>query len=172
MKNLLVFGLLLLLFACQSNSSQNQTNGTTHTPHQKQADSAKAWLVNTIDEYFKEHENIHLPEITTEEYCEFKTDATNVDLDSENSLTESQFEQKWKDKFDLEYRPTQSGFLISEQDWSDIEVTTCELIASDEDKLTFKTVITDKGFNTSYNRDITVVKRNDKFLIADVAEYD
>jgi hypothetical protein len=45
-----------------------------------------------------------------------KEDAMNVDMDVDGSLTEKEFEDKWKGKFDTSKAGIGIGFLITGQD--------------------------------------------------------
>ncbi len=181
-----LFLLLSILVSCNSStSSTNQTASIPTDSLQSQKDStkspsladisneeAKSWLIKAIDTYFNS-DNQDMQSLTTQEYFEFKTDAMNVDLDVDDSLTQEEFEAKWKDKFDLSTHPTQIGFLISGQDWDRIEVKECHQIQSSEaNRIKFKTTLVDSALQAKYTRDIIIIKNKDSFKIADVIEYD
>lgn len=157
MKNLLKLSLILLYISCNS-----QIDKTA---------SAKQWLKTSIENAFAtdNDENIY-----TKEYIEYKEDAINVAYDTDESLSEEGFHNKWKDKFDTKYAGIGAGFMISGQDWSTIKVTECELLSKTENTYTFKTLIEDigEGFEQKYNRDITVITKGNTFLISDIKEYD
>ena len=108
--------------------------------------------------------------MTTKDYYDYKTDATNVDLDIDGSLTEKEFKDKWKNKFNTDKAGIGIGFLIPAQDWNKIEVESCELKSSSKDEYTFNVVLKDEGFKAEYPSVIKVVKENKGFLIADVLQ--
>jgi len=187
MKKLLNFlTCLILLNSCQNKEkvkNLKEENNTTDSVKNFSSDSnqtikdtenAKEWLIETIETYFKKD----LPEmrgITTISYEEYKTDATNVDLDPEGALTQTEFENKWKRLYDPKYAGIGNGFLISGQDWGKIEVTKCNALKSNfKDKFVFvfETTIRDIDFKVDYKREIKVIKTENSFLICDVKEYD
>lgn len=169
--------LATVLLSCQNNtststSSTKDTIAKTDTQSvESNAEAANTWLKAAIIKYFKTEEN-QMAEITTPEYYEFKMDAINVDLEIDSVLTQSEFEQKWKDKFDLKTHQINIGFLISGQDWGNIQVEKSELIEENKDAKTylFHVIIKDLDFKDTYDRDIKVVDKDGKFLIADVIE--
>lgn len=180
----LLFFLSLTILSCQqtpkssfnlvSSSSLDSTLIKENTPVSAiDTNRAKEWLRNTIIQFFDSN-NTDMQSITTSEYYEFKMDAMNVDLDVEGSLTEVAFKKKWKDKFNLQLHPTQVGFLISGQDWGNIQVA--EMITKNVDAekqtITFKTLIRDEEFNVEYDRDIVLIEQDGQYLIKDVLEYD
>ena len=108
--------------------------------------------------------------ITTKDYYEYKTDATNVEMDTEGSLTEKEFEQKWKSKFNIEKAGTGVGFLISGQDWNEIKVSKCNFISQDGNTYLFDVILEDKEYKTEYPIQVIVVKEKEGFRIADVLQ--
>ena len=118
----------------------------------------------------KQNQNIYCIKITTKDYFDYKTDATNVDLDVDGSLTEKEFQDKWKSKFDTSKAGIGIGFLISAQDWNNIEVESCDLKSSSKDEYIFNVMLRDDGFKATYPSVIKVIKENGSFLIADVLQ--
>ncbi|WP_300672097.1 hypothetical protein [Soonwooa sp.] len=136
---------------------------------------AKDWLKSNIEAYFKTENDYDkatqaMQAMTTKDYYEYKTDATNVDMDIDGTLTKAEFEKKWKSKFDTKKAGIESGFLISGQDWKEIKVTKWDIIGQKNDTLIFDVNIRDVGFNENYPRVIKVKADDGKFLIADVLE--
>lgn len=134
-----------------------------------QSEAAKKWLTRAIDQYFQQE----LPEmkpITTAKYYEYKTDATNVGMDTDGSLTEKQFRDKWKESFNTDKAGIGEGFLISGQDWSKIEIQKCELQSHNQNKYFFDVILNDPGFKEKYSRTIVVEDTGNGFLIADILE--
>ncbi|MNU33936.1 hypothetical protein D3C71_225050 [compost metagenome] len=108
--------------------------------------------------------------ITTKDYYDFKTDATNVDLDIDGSLTLKEFQQKWKNKFNTENVALNTGFLISAQDWTKIEVKKCDLNASLENDYSFYVELQDIESKEVFKRILKVTKIKNKFFIGNVLE--
>jgi hypothetical protein len=141
-----------------------------------EAEAAKNWLKSSMLSYFKadisDQQKI-MQNITTKDYYEYKTDATNVDMDVDGSLNLKDFQQKWGNKYNTKYAGINTGFLISAQDWTNIEVRKCELDAISEDEaFVFDVELADDGAKAIFKRKIGVVKKDNKFLIADVIEKD
>jgi len=175
---------VIALFSCQTN-----TKSSTKEADEKSIDSislrndviekeldtvvAKNWLTKSILDFF-DGTNSDMQKITTPQYYEFKMDAMNVDLETEGSLSAVEFRNKWQDKYDLNIHPTQTGFLISGQDWGTIKIghISVKNVNNSYKSITFSTLIRDKELEIDYNRDIIVVENESKYLIADVLEYD
>jgi hypothetical protein len=51
-----------------------------------------------------------MQDITTKNYYEYKTDATNVDMDVDGSLSLKDFQQKWGNKYNTKYAGINTGF--------------------------------------------------------------
>jgi len=131
------------------------------------SEKAKQWLITSIEENFNKTSSMN--GITTKEYEAYKSDATNVDFDI---LTEKEFENKWKHKFNIKYAGVGSGFLISAQDWDNIKVSYCKLSNQKTNNgYWYICTITDPLSKTNYYRDIKVIYSDNSFLIADVKEY-
>jgi hypothetical protein len=181
-KNTVISLIVLISISCQNKQVKKEVlveaPTTDNTPIEKKennqvantSENAKKWLIETIQTYFKKD----FPEmsgITTKTYEEYKTEATNVGLDTEVAMTQTEFENKWKKKYDTKYAGIGFGFLISGQDWGKIEVSKCILLAENGDSCVFQTILRDTEFKTDYKRDIRVVKSGNSFLIDDVKEY-
>lgn len=179
MKKIIIASLFLIVSCKDAVKNEIDLNNPTINDvvadNSKGAAEAKKWLENSIVSYFKadisEHQKI-MKDITTKDYYEFKTDATNVDLDVDGSLTLKEFQQKWGDKFDTNFAGINTGFLISAQDWINVEVRKCEVITAINNVYTFNVVLADDGFKAEYFRKIKVIKENDRFLIDGVIESD
>ena len=181
MKYVYIVVLTTTLYACQqTNKTANQLNSHTTTDRATITNTsidttlAKEWLVSTITNLFSSDE-VKMEEVTTPQYAEFKNDALNVDLELDSSLTLEQFNAKWGKIYNIQTHPIQTGFLISGQDWGKIYVESIsvkETDSSEPNKVLFQVVITDKEFQVKYNRDIEVIEDQNKYLIADVVEYD
>jgi hypothetical protein len=182
-KNAVLFLLVFISISCQKEPTKKEhpvekpaaenTKIEKKESNQKiiESENAKKWLIETVETYFKK-DYPKMSVITTNAYEEYKTEATNVDLDTEIAMTQTEFENKWKDKYDTKYAGIGYGFLISGQDWGKIEVTQCNLLSQNKGIYTFQTIISDTEFKTDYTRDITIIKSGSFFLIDDVKEYD
>lgn len=178
------FAILFPLLSCQQNKSALHSTGTstdstplieTNIPTTTSLDTAevKSWLIQTIEDFFRAPD-IDMQSITTPEYYEFKTDAMNVDMGTEKSLTENEFYTKWRYKYDPYIHPIQVGFLISGQDFGSIKVPYAHVKRLDDDTKTivFSLIIRDEDFKIDYDRDIIIISQEGKYLISDVLEYD
>jgi len=177
MKKIIIASLLLIVSCKEAVKNEikitNPTLKDVVADNSKGAAEAKKWLENSIVSYFKadisEHQKI-MKDITTKDYYEFKTDATNVDLDVDGSLTLKEFQEKWGDKYDTNSAGINTGFLISAQDWIHVEVRKCEVMTALNNVYIFNVVLADDGFKAQYFRKIKVIKENDRFLIDEVIE--
>lgn len=169
------------IIACKEEKKEIKTDAKPQQTEEKvvlnnefnEAEDAKKWLEKSIVDYFKADigsEEKNREKITTQDYFEYKTDATNVDMDVDGSLTEKEFQDKWKSKFNTNKAGVGVGFLISAQDWDKIEVESCDLKSSSKDEYIFNVVLTDNSFKAKYPSVIKVVKQNGSFLIADVLQ--
>ena len=168
---------LFMIIACKEEKKEIKTQQIKEKAvlnnESNEAESAKKWLEKSIVEYFKAdigNGEKNLQKITTKDYFDYKTDAMNVDLDVDGSLTEKEFKEKWKSKFDTRKAGMGIGFLIPSQDWINIEVDSCDLKSSSKDEYIFNVVLRDDGFKAYYPSVIKVVKENGSFLIADVLQ--
>lgn len=174
---------LFLIIACKEEKKENATLTQPETEQVKEkvvlhnesneAEAAQKWLEKSIVGYFKADlvkQDKNMQKMTTKDYYDYKTDATNVDMDVDGSLTEQEFNDKWKGKFDTSKAGIGIGFLIPAQDWNNIEVGSCELKSSSKDEYTFSVVLKDDSFKAKYPSVIKVIKENGSFLIADVLQ--
>jgi hypothetical protein len=172
---------LFFIIACKEEKKEIKTDAKPQQTEEKvvlnnessEAEDAKKWLEKSIVDYFKADigsEEKNMQKITTKDYFEYKTDATNVDMDVEGSLTEKEFQDKWKSKFDTNKAGIGVGFLITAQDWDKIEVGSCDLKSTSKDEYIFNVMLTDNSFKAQYPSVIKVIKENGSFLIADVLQ--
>ncbi|QBA21278.1 hypothetical protein EU348_08765 [Chryseobacterium indologenes] len=172
---------LLLIIACKEEKKEIKTDVKPVQIEEKvvlhhesnEAEDAKKWLEKSIVDYFKADigsEEKNMRKITTKDYFDYKMDAMNVDLDVSGSLTEKEFQDKWRTRFDVSKAGVGAGFLIAAQDWDKIEVGSCDLELSSTDEYLFNVVLTDKNVKAEYPSVIRVVKENGSFLIADVLQ--
>lgn len=170
---------LFMIIACKEEKKEIKKDGKIQPIKEKvvshnesnEAEEAQKWLEKSIVDYFKADigsEEKNMQKITTKDYFDYKTDATNVNLDVDGSLTDKEFQDKWKSKFDTSKAGVGIGFLISAQDWNSIEVESCDLKSSSRDEYIFNVVLRDDGFKAQYPSVIKVVKENGSFLIGDV----
>jgi len=172
---------LFLIIACKEGKKEIKVDVKPQQTEEKvvlnnesnESEDGEKWLEKSIVDYFKADigsEENNMQKITTKDYFEYKTDATNVDMDVDGSLTEKEFQDKWKSKFDTNKAGIGVGFLITAQDWDKIEVGSCDLKSSSKDEYIFNVVLTDNSFKAKYPSVIKVVKQNGSFLIADVLQ--
>lgn len=177
MKNIIIISLLLIISCSETKKEEIKINNLPKESvvenNSKEIAEAKTWLVKSIESYFNadisNQENI-MQNITTKDYYNFKTDATNVDLDIDGSLTLKEFQQKWKNKFNTENVALNTGFLISAQDWTKIEVKKCDLNASLENDYSFYVELQDIESKEVFKRIIKVTKIKNNFFIGNVLE--
>ncbi|WP_404986670.1 hypothetical protein ACI513_06455 [Chryseobacterium sp. M5] len=177
MKNIIIISLLLIISCSETKKEEIKINNLPKESvvenNSKEIAEAKTWLVKSIESYFNadisNQENI-MQKITTKDYYNFKTDATNVDLDIDGSLTLKEFQQKWKNKFNTENVALNTGFLISAQDWTKIEVKKCDLNASLENDYSFYVELQDIESKEVFKRIIKVTKIKNNFFIGNVLE--
>lgn len=177
MKNIIIISLLLIISCSETKKEEIKINNLPKESvvenNTKESTEAKAWLVKSIESYFNadisNQENI-MQNITTKDYYDFKTDATNVDLVVDGSLTLKEFQKKWKNKFNTENVALNTGFLISAQDWTKIEVKKCDLNASLENDYSFYVELQDIESKEVFKRIIKVTKIKNKFFIGNVLE--
>lgn len=186
----IIIASLFLLTACkeEKNKAQIQVQQETSFPKEiktsenkpNESAEAKKWLVTSIENYFKADLGSldkEMQKITTKDYYEYKTDAMNVDMDVDGSLTEKEFQDKWKNKFDVRKVGINSGFLITGQDWEEIKVSKCEqvlksvpLSKSEPAVFIFDVILSDEKLKAEYPVEIELVKENTSFLIANVSQ--
>jgi hypothetical protein len=190
MKRMIIVSLFLIT-ACKEDKKEIQPQAPQESVSQKteagisenkpdESGEAKKWLEKSIENYFKAdlgNLDEEMQKITTKEYYDYKTDAMNVDMDVDGSLTLKEFQNKWKNKFDVRKAGINSGFLISGQDWEEIKVSKCEQVLesipfskSDPVMFIFDVILSDKKLKSEYPVEIEVIKQNDSFLIANVSQ--
>lgn len=173
-----VISLLFLITGCKE---ENKPVSAQQEPSQKviaedkpdKSGEAKKWLVKNMENYFKADLGASdkiMQKITTADYYDYKTDAMNVDMDVDGSLSEKEFQSKWKGRFDTAKAGIGSGFLITGQDWDEIKVSKCELISENKENKMFDVVLSDKNLKTEYPVKIKVEMGKNGFLIADVLQ--
>lgn len=177
---LIILSSLFLMIACKEKETEKGSEykaPTIENPVSEnkpnEAEDAKKWLTESIEKFFKTDLSTMdsaMQNITTKDYYEYKTDATNVEMDTEGSLTEKEFEQKWKSKFNIQKAGTGVGFLISGQDWNEIKVSKCNFISQDGNTYLFDVILEDKEYKTEYPIQVKVVKEKEGFRIADVLQ--
>ncbi len=177
-KTIVLVAALFLVFGCTEQQKRNAKSEVadteTITSNDENANEARQWLVKNITTYFAIEElgtldNL-MQKMTTADYYAYKTDATNVDLDIDGSLTEAQFHEKWKSKFDTSKAGIGTGFLISGQDWDKIETEKCDLISTTDKGFLFDVILKDETFQSKYPTKVLVVHAADSYKIADVEE--
>lgn len=176
-KKIIVGALVCIAFACaaqtQTDTSKKEVSTDVVTKDDT-ATEASAWLVQSIDRYFTLEELGTLDDvrksISTTAYYAYKTDAMQVGLDVEDSLSEEEFHEKWKGKFDTSKAGIGVGFLISGQDWDKIEVEECSVISTIAQGVWFDVVLKDITLQENYSSKILVDVQQGKFAIADVQQ--
>ncbi|CAM3131973.1 hypothetical protein DRF59_18800 [Chryseobacterium flavum] len=138
-----------------------------------EVENAKKWLEKSIEDYFKTDlgsAEKSMEKITTKDYFDYKSDAMNVDMEVDGSLTEKEFQEKWRKKFDVQKAGIGVGFLISGQDWDEIKVSSCKVLTAGENDFLFDVILSDKKLKAEYPIKVNVIKDNGSFLIADVQQ--
>jgi len=180
MKRYILISLLFGLISCQNNSrekSSDQIDTLANQDFDKNPigkETGCKWIKDNVENYFNKGGGSieKIQSLTIPEYYEFKMDAINTGLDLDSSITEFELAQKWKSKFDIKTAGLGNGFLISGQDWKNIQVSSCELLNENASEINLKVLISDCDFQTDYHRDIKLVLLGNQIKIADVKEYD
>ncbi|WP_185211959.1 hypothetical protein [Sphingobacterium mizutaii] len=179
MKRYFFFALMLGAMACSNNTQQSKQDPLDtlanlefdKNPIGKEAGCK--WLKDSIESYFVKDSGFDkMKLLTTEDYYNFKVDAMNTGLDIDSSITKFELNQKWGNKFEIDTASLGQGFLISEQDWGEIKVSSCDLLDENASELNLKLIISDCKLQTDYHRDIKLVLDNNQIKIANVKEYD
>lgn len=174
MKTIIIASLFLMI-SCKNKSEEKRKlpcNGV-YVIHSKESDKVEKWLRNSIESYFKTdlgNMDDAMQKMTTKDYYEYKSDATNIDLDVDGSLTEKQFHEKWKGKFDTENAGIGVRFLITGQDWNNIKVSMCELTHQNGKEFMFNVILKDEKFKAHYAIRIKVIKEKENYFIADIIQ--
>lgn len=171
---------LFLIIACKEEKKETITAPTPTIKENvasetkaNESEEVKKWLETNIESFFKTDLSVMdkaMADITTKDYYEYKTDATNVDMDTDGSLSNKEFHQKWKAKFNTEKAGIGTGFLISGQDWNEIKVSKCNFISQQGNTYLFDVVLEDKKYKAEYPIQVKIVKEKEDFRIADVLE--
>lgn len=133
-------------------------------------EAGKEWLKQNIESFFNNDNNFMkgFSYLCTEQYAEFKKDATNIDLDG--GMTETEFKSKWGRRYS-EHAGIGEGFMIAGTDFGKIEVSKCDFKNVTEMKnLMYDVLIIDKTFNSKFTREVVLVKNGHSFLIDNVNE--
>ncbi|QBR13125.1 hypothetical protein [Sphingobacterium sp. CZ-2] len=179
MKKILYALMIIGLSACQNakNNTENSLKDSVVAVNDSTAkaiDNASAcvWLKENVEGFFKKGDMNAMANLCTPAYYEYKMDATNVDLDLDGSLTESEFHAKYSKDYDTKLAGIGVGFLISGQDYGSITLSTCDVLHEDAESITLKSVISDCDYQTDYHREIVLAKEENSFKIKDVKEFD
>lgn len=177
---LILLSSLFLIISCKEKKTEKVSEHTTSPKENlvlenkpNESEDAKNWLTGSIEKFFKTDLSTMdsaMQNITTKDYYEYKTDATNVDMDVDGSLTDKEFNQKWKSTFNTEKAGIGVGFLIAGQDWNEIKVSKCNFISQNDNTYLFDVMLEDKEYKAEYPIQVKVVKEKDGFRIADVLQ--
>lgn len=169
--------LVCMVFACapQNNTDTSKKAVSTETVlADTTVSKEREWLMQSINRYFTTTELGMLDEvresISTSAYYQYKTDAMQVGLDVEDSMSEEEFDEKWKGRFDTSKAGIGFGFLISGQDWDSIEVEKCKVASKTAHGVWFDVVLKDITLQEDYISKILVHVEEGKFAIADVQQ--
>jgi hypothetical protein len=181
-KILIIPAIFLTLISCtdfSANSEQIISNASkqenvVNTNIIQDTTYIKNWLSEVIINYLNGDDlNVsynNMRSALTDKYYNYKQDAINLEYGEE--MTEEEFHQKWKAKYNTKY-VGKGGFFISPQDNGKIEIPSCVLLKSLGDTAQiFHVVIHDLRWKSNYVRDITIVSKNNNLFIDDVKEYE
>ncbi len=179
MKFISIILISLVFISCQSKPSNSGSKigdttaiADTKTTQDQIEANACSWLKTQVESYFNQEESSIMESMTTKEYYAYKMDAMNVDLGLDGSLTLAEFNRKWSPTFQVKYAGVGVGFLISNQDWKEIKLSTCDIVKETATEIILKVLISDCGLSIDYHREITIVKVDGNYKISDVKEYD
>jgi hypothetical protein len=161
-----IITLTLVSIGCQEKTHKPIRTADVKTIGKDHTKEAQEWLKNAINSYFED--KYKMEDIATQEYAEYKSDATNVDYDG---LTLKEFEKKWNARYITKYAGVGTGFLIPLQDWGQILIMDSHLLSKNKNIYTFRTTLKELDQELYYKRDIVVTYSNNGFLISDVLEY-
>ncbi len=174
----MIIASLFLIIGCKEEKKEMvkteplvKENVTLTKPDVNESEEAEKWLKKSIGDYFKAdlgNLDKNMQKMTTPDYYEYKTDATNVDMEVDGSLTKKEFYEKWRMKFDVQKAGINTGFLITGQDWEEIKISRCKLVVESEQEWWFDVLLSDEKLKSEYPVSIEVIKENGTFLIADV----
>jgi hypothetical protein len=168
--NYLVPVFCLFLLACTPKSTGNTTDDST-PPEEEEVNvpdpflEAKAWLTSAIDAYFAE-DFPKMEVISTEQFQNYWKDQMEVEY---GDLPLAVFNEKWGSIYDVERAGIGTGLFIDAQDYHSIKIVSCEPLGDPmNDRFDFQLKLKDEGFNQMYEREISMVRAGDSFLINDV----
>ncbi len=165
----LIFSLTLIYFLTSCGNEPTLTKGDI-AEDTLRIQAGKEWLIKNIESFFNNDDNFlkGFSYLCTDQYAEFKKDATNIDLDG--GMTEVEFKSKWGRRYS-EYAGIGEGFMIAGTDYGKIEVTKCDFKNVTEMKnLSYDVLIIDKTFNSKFTRNVVLTKNGRSFLIDNVYE--
>lgn len=183
MRLFIILTIMLALDGCSADSSSGSEH-LTKIPEERYTISTssisldtsrvKSWLTNLIVDYTTNNDlkaaYKNMRSSLTDNYYNYKQDAINLEYDT--TMTEEQFHQKWKLRYDTKF-VGKGGFFISTQDNGKIAVPVCRLLSSIGDTaLVYHVIIRDLDFKTDFTRDITVVARDKQYFVDDVKEFE
>lgn len=132
--------------------------------------NGKDWIIKNIESFFN-NDDIFMKGFSylcTDQYTEFKKDATNIDLDG--GMTEAEFKSKWGRRVS-EYAGIGEGFMVAGTDFGKIEVTKCDFKnVTEMNHLLYDVLIADQTFNSKFTRQVVLIKSGNSFLIDNVLE--
>lgn len=175
-----ISAILIIMISCKTGSSTKKNSDSAPVKNIAEENKMlqdstliKTWLTNVILDYLNsddlkaDYNNMRLA--LTDDYFEYKQDAIGLEYGDE--MTEDEFHQKWKTKYDTKY-VTKGGYFVSSQDYGKIEIDKCNFVKVIGDSgQVYHVVMRDLHWNTDYVRDFTIIKQGNKFLIDDVKEY-
>lgn len=170
LKSIVNFSLLLfILISCQASFKDERSHALSLT----EIEEAKKWCIHTIEAFFysEDGDTQWLEDRCTEEYFTYKTDALTSAFDgSKGNETLVKFNEKWGEKFQNHEQAMHSGFFISAQDWTNIEVHRINQEKQKNAAVLFDIQLLDTEFNVLYPIKVEVEKVKGKYLIANVIE--
>jgi hypothetical protein len=132
----------------QNNISEIEIGKQKELGKDENVELAKQWIIKNVEEFFMNFDSLkgNYSKICTEQYTEFKSDATNVDIDG--GMSEGEFKTKWGRRYS-EYAGIQEGFLVPGTDFGKIKVTKCEFKNKTEMGVTLGATIAEPFYSPS-----------------------
>jgi hypothetical protein len=158
--------LVLFYFVMSCGNEPIQTKSDTVNMVQ----AGKQWLKSGIESFFNDTNNFltGFSCLCTQQYAEFKDDATNIGLDG--GLTEAEFQTKWGRRYS-KHAGIGEGFMVAGTDFGIIEVKKCDFKnVTEMNNLLYDVLIIDKTFHSKFTRQVALTKAKNSFLIDDVKE--
>lgn len=102
MRKYILVASLFFIISCKDAKKADENTNTSVIENKEvtdikgEAEAAKNWLKTSIVSYFKadiSNQQKIMQDITTKDYYQYKTDATNVDLDTDGSLSVKEFQK-------------------------------------------------------------------------------